>query len=831
MKQFTFLLGVIFVSLSVNAQTELWGMTIGGGQYGAGTIFKTDGSGNNLITEYSFYQIEGSNPGKTKLVQANDGNLYGTTIAGGSMNLGIIYQFNPVTNIYTKKHEFTLILNGKSPIGGLIQATDGKMYGVASGGTVTPSIYGVLYQFDIITNTYTKKFDFVPATGSFPSGSLIQHTDGNLYGMTNHGGANSLGTLFQYNPITDVYTKKIDFSGVTNGSNPLGELMQASDGNLYGMTSTGGLNNKGTIFQYNPSTNILTKKFDFDGTNSGSTPYAALTQATDGMLYGMTYDGGSNSYGVIFQFDPLTAIFTKKMDFVGTNGGAPMGSLIQASDGKLYGMTYYGGAILGNGILFQYDPLTNIFVEKSEFDNGLYGGTPKSTFMEASDGKLYGLSESGLNYSGVMFQYDPITSAITTKIPFQEGINGRNPSSKLLLALDGMLYGTTSYGGAFNKGTLFQYNPSNHVYTKKMEFDYNTTGGVPTSALVQTSDGMLYGTARDGGVNNNGVIFRYNPLTDTYTNMHNFVQTLTGQIAWGGLALANDGNLYGLTYNGGANFKGTLYQYNPLTNICTKKMDFDGINGMNSTGTLISAADGKLYGTSSGLGTVFQYNPTTDIFIKETNFVSAVNGTGPQGALVQTPDGKFYGTTVFGGANNTGTLFQYDQSTTTITNLLDFSATTNGNGSCGSLILALDGNLYGMTSSGGLNNKGVLFQFNPFTNTYSKKIDFNGNNGSSPPNPNGGLIEIPSTSTNINKQAFINNLIINPNPTNAAIHIVCTDELQSIEVTTITGQVLLSEKIKDKTHQLQLQNFAEGIYFVKVVYYNGMSVTKKVVKQ
>lgn len=809
------------------AQTELWGMTAGGGQYNAGTIFKTDGSGNNQIIEHSFYQIEGKIPGRTKLIQASDGMFYGTTTSGGSRNLGIIYQFDPISNVYSKKHEFSLTVNGRAPIGALLQATDGKIYGVASGGTVTPFIYGVLYQYDIVTNTYTKKLDFVPANGSFPTGTLVQHSDGNIYGTTRNGGSNSKGVIFQYDPVTNIYTKKIDFSGVADGSNPYGELMQASDGTLYGMTALGGINNKGTIFQYDPITNVITKKFDFDGTTNGSTPYGTLTQANDGMFYGMTYDGGTNNYGVIFQYDPVLNIFTKKIDFVGTNGLLPQGSLMQASDGKLYGMTELGGAVMGNGILFQYDPLTNTLVNKFEFDNGLHGGEPLSTFMQASDGKLYGLSQNGLNYAGVMFQYDPATSTLATKIAFGEALDGIAPAGKLLKASDGMLYGMTSYGGTMNKGVLFQFNPVTHMYIKKMEFDYNTTGGIPFSSLIETPDGMLYATTRDGGANNNGVLFQYDPVNDVYTNKHNFTQTITGQMPWGSLLYASDGNLYGMTQHGGINFDGTLYQYNPTTNICTKKVDFDGVNEANATGSLMQASDGKLYGTPS---TIIQFDPVTDIFIRKEKFVAAVNGVLPIGSLVQTPDNKFYGMTVLGGANNLGVLFQYDPVADTINNMIDFAGATNGSKPTGSLLLASDGNLYGMTFIGGTNNTGVMFQYNPISHAYTKKIDFIGVNGSVPDNISSGLIEISTTPTKLDEQSFIKKIKICPNPSTGNFKIALNN-LKFIEGLSIKVNDLLSKEVFNGAYkeQIDISNLEDGVYFLSLYNGNKLIETQKVI--
>ncbi|MHB8261931.1 MAG: choice-of-anchor tandem repeat GloVer-containing protein [Bacteroidia bacterium] len=144
---------------------------------------------------------------------------------------------------------------------------------------------------------------------SLPQGYLVQASDGMLYGMTYYGGANNDGVLFQYNPSTSTYTDKFDFGGANDGYYPQGDLMQASDGMLYGMTSAGGINLEGVLFQYNPATSIYTKKFDFGSTN-GSYPVGALIQASDGMLYGLTNAGGtyttncgSGGCGTLFKYD------------------------------------------------------------------------------------------------------------------------------------------------------------------------------------------------------------------------------------------------------------------------------------------------------------------------------------------------------------------------------------------------------------------------------------------------------------------------------------------------------------------------------------------------
>ncbi len=207
---------------------------------------------------------------------------------------------------------------------------------------------------------FTKVLDFNGTNGSNPyiNSSLMQASDGMLYGVTYTGGG--VGVLFQYNPTLNIYTIKFNFDGIANGSYPSGSLMQASDGMLYGMAQ-GGANDAsgGVLFQYDPINNIYIKKFDFDGATKGSNPNGTLMQASDGMLYGMTPNGGANNMGVLFKYNPATSFYTKMLDFAGvTNGNGPLGSLMQASDGMLYGMTFKGGTSTacsgGCGTLFRY---------------------------------------------------------------------------------------------------------------------------------------------------------------------------------------------------------------------------------------------------------------------------------------------------------------------------------------------------------------------------------------------------------------------------------------------------------------------------------------------
>jgi uncharacterized repeat protein (TIGR03803 family) len=376
-------------------------------------------------------------------------------------------------------------------------------------------------------------------------------------------------------------------------------LVSAQVMRLYGMTIIGGTSNQGVLFQYDPADSAYAKKVDFAGTSNGSEPFGSLMHATDGNLYGAVYQGGANAFGVLFKYDPVSSSYTKKLDFADTATGTyPRSDLVQASDGNLYGTTELGGTY-NNGVIYKFDPGTSAFSKVHDFGaagvTGTIDGSPYNSLMQASDGKLYGLTHvGGVGNEGVLYQYDPATSTYTKKIDFGAigstgptyitAAYGTNPEGALVQATDGKLYGMTNQGGSGSYGVLFQYDPVLDSVTKKLDFGAigvtGTTNGInPTGALLLASDSNLYGMTPNGGANNLGVLFKYNPLTSTYTKRVDFAGTSNGATPYGSLIQASDGNLYGMTSAGGSNNGGILFQFNPVTSVFTKKLDFTGTNG------------------------------------------------------------------------------------------------------------------------------------------------------------------------------------------------------------------------------------------------------------
>lgn len=199
----------------------------------------------------------------------------------------------------------------------------------------------------------------------------------------------------------------------------------------------------------------------------------------------MTVFGGSSDYGVIFSFDPSTTTYTKFMDFNGTNGSNPYGSLVQKNDGKIYGLTAYGG-INDAGVIFSFDPSAYTFAKLRDFDNAT-GSNPAGSLVSAKDGKLYGMTVSGGSIdAGVIFSFVP--SSTYTKLKDFDNTNGGYPYGSLAQASDGKLYGMTGYGGSIDAGVVFSFDPVTSTYTKLQDFDITNGANPFLTSFIETAE-------------------------------------------------------------------------------------------------------------------------------------------------------------------------------------------------------------------------------------------------------------------------------------------------------------------------------------------------------
>ncbi|MGA2903705.1 MAG: choice-of-anchor tandem repeat GloVer-containing protein [Candidatus Korobacteraceae bacterium] len=363
----------------------------------------------------------------------------------------------------------------------------------------------------------------------------------------------------------------------TDGTNPYGTLLKATDGNLYGTTEAGGPGGYGTVFKVTPS-GTLTTLHTFVYTD-GAEPYAGLVQGTDGNFYGTTYTGGAHSYGTVYRMTAsgtVTTLYSFCSQYWCADGARPVAPLVQASDGNFYGTTVTGGAHEYYGTVFKITPsgtLTTLYSFCSE-TNCTDGAWPYGGLIQASSGMLYGTTlRFGVNGdNGTVYKMDPTAppGEGMSVLHYFSGTDGAYPYGGLVQGTDGNFYGTTYYGGVDNgnSGTVFKITPSGVTTTLyifcSLILNGPPCGDHPYAGLLLGTDGNFYGTTWFGGTNggSDGTVFKIT-ASGTLTWLHSFAGT-DGQYPAGGLVQGADGNLYGTTTVGGADQFGTVFRLGPL---------------------------------------------------------------------------------------------------------------------------------------------------------------------------------------------------------------------------------------------------------------------------
>lgn len=378
--------------------------------------------------------------------------------------------------------------------------------------------------------------------------------------------------------------------------------------------------------------------YNFNSSAQSSTfPIAGLIFDTAGNLYGTASGGGAYGSGTVFELIPKAGggWTEKNLHNFGVNrvdGYDPYASLIFDAAGNLYGTTHGGGAYT-IGTVFELSPSPGGWTEKIlyNFNNNGNAGSDAPLTLDAA-GNLYGVSlQGGVNTYGFVFELSPTTGAGWTETllhSFGNGADGQYPVGGLIFDASGNLYGTTSQGGNYNQGTVFELSPkAGGGWTEKVlhHFNPNNTNGsdgsIPYGLLVFDPGGNLFGTTYQGGDFGYGTVFELMPAANgpwTEKILHHFSgPPLDGAFPYAGLIFDGIGNLYGTAVNGGP---------------------------------------------SKNCGTVFELSPTaggswTEMMLHEFNVYSK-DGCGPTGGLVFDPSGNLFGTTSVGGTHGYGTVFE-----------------------------------------------------------------------------------------------------------------------------------------------------------------------------
>ncbi len=401
-------------------------------------------------------------------------------------------------------------------------------------------IVGVGRTFNAGAQTVTNLYSFVgsPTDGEYPFAGLVQGSDGNFYGTTLYGGANNSGTVFRISPggsETILYS----FVGLPDDGYEPDGVVQGSDGNFYGTTEHGGKSGDGTVFRISPS-GSYTNLYSFGGSPSdGEYPNAGLVQGRDGNFYGTTWVGGMGTNiwgggaGTVFRISPsgsetpLYSFGSYPSD--GSDGWDPMSGLVQGSDGNFYGTTSDGGTNHG-GTVFRISP-SGAYTTLHRFGTSPNDGwDPMSGLVQGSDGNFYGTTAGGGTTGvGTIFRISPSGSYTSLYSFAGSPTDGENPRAGLVQGSDGNFYGTAG-GGTYSQGSLFRIGPSGS-YTNLYSFVGSPTDGSQPYELVQASDGNFYSTTHQGGASTNcdggcGTVFKLtvplNPPANQISGIHFF---------------------------------------------------------------------------------------------------------------------------------------------------------------------------------------------------------------------------------------------------------------------------------------------------------------------
>jgi uncharacterized repeat protein (TIGR03803 family) len=385
------------------------------------------------------------------------------------------------------------------------------------------------------------------------------------------------------------------------------------------------------------------------------------------LLASVSETAQSQTYNVIHNF-------TNK----GKDGATPYGGPILDGEGNLYGTTYLGG-IVGAGSVYRLSPNGSSWEYTSlySFKAGTDGSGPAFASLAVGPGPaLYGTTEGGGSF-GIAFSVGPQVGCSGMECKWGEnvvhnfgtGTDGAQPIGGLVFDSAGNFYGTTSLGGTYGNGIVFKGARSGKTWTESIL--YNFTGGTdgtnPPSGVTLDTHGNLYGTTSFGGAYGTGEVYELSPSASGWTEtvLYNFQGLSDGEFPVGGVVLDASGNIYGGTFLGGDNNGGTIYELSPSSGGWTLKTLYSFSGGAGPYNKLTFDAKGNIYSFTNGdgangLGSVFKLTPSSTgwTFTDLYDFIGGNEGSLPYGSVAVDADGNVFGTAAVGGTDNQGVVFE-----------------------------------------------------------------------------------------------------------------------------------------------------------------------------
>jgi uncharacterized repeat protein (TIGR03803 family) len=618
------------------------------------------------------------------LIEDSNGNFFGTTLNGGPNDEGTVFEWVKSSGTFTTLASFndSNDRNGKAPLDKLVEDSSGNLFGTTNyGGDYG---WGTLFEWVRSSGTLTTlvSFNANSNTGIEPVSGLLMDSSGNLFGTTTSGGARGDGTLFEWSPGTGLSILADFFAGSVSSS-PQGGLVEDSSGNLFGTTSGGGTNHDGTLFEWSPGSG-LTTLFSFSGNSGqhpGQYPEGNLLEDSSGNIFGTTYSGGTNNKGTVFEWAPSSGSFTSLASFDGFNGNAPDGDLAEDSSGNLFGATVAGGAF-DRGTAFEWVKSTGMISTLASFDGP--NSTPHGGVIRDANGNLFGTTEAGNTLFAV------VKSTTWTGLGtdnnwsnsgnWTDGVPGTGQAAVFsthagsnTAVVDVPFYGVlsidTHWGGTINVNQPFTTYGTDQWASGAI----NVAGGVTwtnTSTLTLGDPNVNHTNQSLGGL---GALSNANTLigqSTTFTDSGEYTETGTLQVRFGATAILSGtfdnydgvGTLTGGTYD----ITGTLQFANAVVTTNAANLILDGSAAAITDGSNDALGPYLALNAAGGSFTVQNHANFTTAGDFENDGTLTVDSAGTFGATF-TVSGNYTGTgttsvqgagtlTLAGGGTTSGTV-------------------------------------------------------------------------------------------------------------------------------------------------------------------------------
>jgi uncharacterized repeat protein (TIGR03803 family) len=379
--------------------------------------------------------------------------------------------------------------------------------------------------------TAIASFNFT--NGAYPETGVTFDANGNLFGTTGLGGTEASGTVWEIAHGSSTVTTLAPIPG---GVSLPGGMTFDANGNLYGAAAYP--DGYGWVLELAKGSSAITTLASFNGTN-GNNPWGNVAFDKNGNLYGATVGGGvlgiSDPNGTVWEITKGSGTITTLSSFNGANGASPYGGVTIDANGNLFGTTTYGGTN-NSGTVWEIAKGSGTITALASF-NWTNGGYPSAGVTVDSNGDLFGTAEyGGTKGSGTVWELAKGSGTITALDSFNSATNGAFPLGRVTLDASGNLFGTAEYGGANNDGTVWELAQGSGTIVALDSFN-GTNGAGPYAGVTFDANGNLFGTAREGGANNDGTVWEIQ--TASVPEPSSIVMGLIGMALAGGFVVAN----------------------------------------------------------------------------------------------------------------------------------------------------------------------------------------------------------------------------------------------------------------------------------------------------